>query len=137
MGARLGGAAGRFGVRHNSEIKVTPFVDVMLVQLIIFMVAMPVATVSHNLDLPTVESSPSSAPPVVLSVQKDGSLYIGERPTSLAALSADLAKAAGDPATARVYLRAEGGAKYGQFMGVMNALHQRGYHQVSLVNEAL
>ncbi|MEG2498574.1 biopolymer transporter ExbD, partial [Brevundimonas sp.] len=85
MGAKLGGNSG--GVSQNSEINVTPFVDIMLVLLIIFMVAAPMATVSIKLDLPpAVPSASNDKPkePVYVSIQDGGDLYIADQKTSLA-----------------------------------------------------
>ena len=140
MGTRLSGAAGQGGeaVRHNADINVTPFVDIMLVLLIIFMVAAPMATVSMKLDLP-----PAGDPitprkdPVYITVQESGSLFIAERPTSLATLPADVCAAlgGGDCKDQRVFVRAEPNASYAQFMSVMNGLNANGFIQVGLLNE--
>jgi len=85
MGAKLGGGGGgRFNLGQNSDINVTPFVDVMLVLLIIFMVAIPAATVSIKLDLPPAIPPPPNAPkppePTVINIQANGGIYIGEAP---------------------------------------------------------
>src|SRR6185369_5141533 len=94
MGAKLGGGGGgRFDLGQNSDINVTPFVDVMLVLLIIFMVAIPAATVSVKLDLPPAIPPPPGSKveePVLVNIQQGGGLYIGDRPTSLDRLTADL-----------------------------------------------
>src|SRR6185437_5901381 len=87
MAAKLGGGGGgRFDLGQNSDINVTPFVDVMLVLLIIFMVAIPAATVSIKLDLPPAIPPPPGAKveePVLINIQQGGSVFIGEKPTSL------------------------------------------------------
>ena len=78
MGAQLSGGGGsKYSIQQNSEINVTPFVDVMLVLLIIFMVAAPLATVSVKVDLPNAVAKPSPNPPkpVFISIKKSGSLY--------------------------------------------------------------
>src|SRR5258708_20119974 len=97
------GGGGRFQLGQNSDINVTPFVDVMLVLLIIFMVALPPATASIKLDLPPAkkqEANDHPKEPVVVNVQPGGALYIGEKATLLTTLSTDLANAltATDPA---------------------------------------
>ena len=140
MGSKLSGAAGQAGdaVRHNADINVTPFVDIMLVLLIIFMVAAPMATVSMKLDLP-----PPKAPetpqkePVYITVQESGSLFIGARQTSLATLPADVCAAlgGGDCRDQRVFVRAEPEVSYEGFMAVMNGLYGAGFTQVGLLNE--
>ena len=144
MGAKLGGGGGgRFNLGQNSDINVTPFVDVMLVLLIIFMVAIPAATVSIKLDLPPAIPPPPNAPkppePTVINIQASGGVFIGEAPTSIATLPADLARKLNkpDPTKERVYIRADRTVRYGQFMEVMNTLQGNGYFQVALINEEL
>src|SRR3712207_9218874 len=94
MGAKLSGPGGglKFNIEANSEINVTPFVDVMLVLLIIFMVAAPLATVSVEVDLPPAVAPPQENPPkpVYISIQSDGDLYIADFPTDLATMGDDL-----------------------------------------------
>jgi len=80
MAAKLSGSGGdRYQVEQNSEINVTPFVDVMLVLLIIFMVAAPLASVSVELKLPDAVAKPRPNPPkpIYISIQKGGAIYIG------------------------------------------------------------
>ncbi|MEI6438976.1 MAG: biopolymer transporter ExbD [Alphaproteobacteria bacterium] len=144
MGAKLGGGGGgRFNLGQNSDINVTPFVDVMLVLLIIFMVAIPAATVSIKLDLPPAIPPPPNAEkppePTVINIQANGGVYIGEAPTSIDNLSADLARKLNkpEPTKERVYIRADRTVRYGQFMEVMNTLQGNGYFQVALINEEL
>ncbi|KQW78724.1 biopolymer transporter ExbD [Brevundimonas sp. Root1279] len=140
MGARLSGASGHAGaaVQQNAEINVTPFVDIMLVLLIIFMVAAPMATVSVRLDLPPAEFPKQPVrEPVNVTLQKDGGLYISGRETSLANLAADLCTALGGGACTeeRLFVQAQPDASYEQFMTVMNELNAKGFHQVGLINE--
>jgi biopolymer transport protein ExbD len=147
MGAKLGGGGGgRFDLGQNSDINVTPFVDVMLVLLIIFMVAIPPATAAIKLDLPPAVPPPPGTKvkePVLINVQKDGGLFIGEKATSLATLPADLSRtlAADDPTLPptqqRVYIRADKQVRYGDFMSVMNTLQGNGFYQVALINEEI
>ena len=140
MGTRLSGPAGQAGeaVKQNADINVTPFVDIMLVLLIIFMVAAPMATVSMKLDLPPARDPITPRKdPVYITVQESGSLFIAERPTSLATLPADVCAAlgGGDCKDQRVFVRAEPNASYAQFMSVMNGLNANGFTQVGLLNE--
>jgi biopolymer transport protein ExbD len=143
MGAKLGGGGGgKFDLGQNSDINVTPFVDVMLVLLIIFMVSIPAATVSIKLDLPPAIPPPPGAKveePTLINIQQGGQLYIGEAPTSLGSLPADLARvlAVPNPTEERVYIRADRTVRYGDFMAVMNTLQGNGYYQVALINEEL
>jgi biopolymer transport protein ExbD len=131
--------SGRYRLIQNAEINVTPFVDVMLVLLIIFMVAIPVATTSLNLDIPKAQPSPVTTPPTIVTVQADGRLFIGETPTSLAGLPTDLARVLGsaNPKAQRVYLRAERTVRYRAFMEVTNRLKGAGFSQLGLVSEDL
>jgi biopolymer transport protein ExbD len=140
MAAKLAGSGGgKYDLGQNSEINVTPFVDVMLVLLIIFMVAAPLATVSVKLDLPVAETAPSQNPPkpVYISIQKSGDVYIGDFPTSLEALGDDLKKQIGrrDPTRERIFIRADKETLYGDFMGVMNKLQDNGFYSVALIGQ--
>ncbi len=145
MGAKLGGGGGgKFDLGQNSDINVTPFVDVMLVLLIIFMVAIPAATVSIKLDLPPAIPPPPDTKvkePILINVQEGGGLYIGDQKTSLDGLAADLAVVLTKddptlpPTEQRVYVRADRTVRYGDFMAVMNNLQGNGYFQVALINE--
>ncbi len=143
MGAKLGGGGGgKFDLGQNSDINVTPFVDVMLVLLIIFMVAIPAATVSIKLDLPPAIPPPPGTvveEPTLINVQEGGAIFIGERPTTLQTLAADLASelAVPVPTEERVYIRADRTVRYGEFMSVMNQLQTDGYFLVALINEEL
>ena len=147
MGAKLGGGGGgRFELGQNSDINVTPFVDVMLVLLIIFMVALPPATASIKLDLPPAQPPKANEhpkPPVVINLQANGGVFIGETASRLTTLTADLSKilTAQDPTLPptqqRVYIRADKHVRYGDFMSVMNTLQGNGYYQVALINEEI
>ena len=137
MGAKMGN-----GGDQNADINVTPFVDIMLVLLIIFMVAAPMATVSIKLDLPPAvpSNNPSEKPkePVYVSIQDGGDLYIADAKTSLATLAADVCAAqavATDCREERVFIRAQADVKYNQFMEVMNTLQENGMFKVGLLNE--
>jgi len=141
MGAKLGGSGGdsRYQVEQNSEINVTPFVDVMLVLLIIFMVAAPLASVSVELKLPDAVAKPRPNPPkpVYISIQKSGNVYIGDFPTDLASIGDDLRKQVGrrDPEKERIFIRADQEVRYGAFMEVMNALQDNGFYSVALIGQ--
>jgi biopolymer transport protein ExbD len=147
MAAKLAGGGGnRFDLGQNSDINVTPFVDVMLVLLIIFMVSIPAATVSIKLDLPPAIPPPPGAKveePVLVNIQQGGTIYIGDQATALERLSGDLSavlsrKEPGKaPTDQRVYIRADRTVRYGEFMAVMNDLQGNGFYQVALINEEL
>src|ERR1044071_9057709 len=105
MAASLASHAGAYSLRQNAEINVTPFVDVMLVLLIIFMVALPVATASVKVDLPRAEASPiKQTPPVVVSLTLTGRLFVGDKAATMDGLPAVVAAALGPhPQAQRIY----------------------------------
>jgi len=140
MAAKLGSAGGgKYHVEQNSEINVTPFVDIMLVLLIIFMVTSAVATPGVEVKLPIAVSDPKESPPkpVFISLQTDGRIFIGDGETSFAALGQDLNTMIGrrDPTQERIFIRADQATRYGDFMQAMNALQDSGYYSVALVGE--
>ncbi|WP_420472459.1 biopolymer transporter ExbD [Brevundimonas sp. FT23042] len=141
MGAKLSGPGSKAGtIEQNADINVTPFVDIMLVLLIIFMVAAPMATVSIRLDLPPAVPPPPGTPkkdPVYVSIQEGGDLYIAERQTSIATLPQDVCAALDAPncREERVFVRAQAEVTYNQFMEVMNTLQGNGFFKVGLLNE--
>jgi biopolymer transport protein ExbD len=125
---------------QNADINVTPFVDVMLVLLIIFMVSAPLATVSIRLDLPPATPPPPGAPPlepVFISVQESGQLFIEDVETTLATLPVDVCAALGGGACQeeRVFVRAQAEVPYNRFMEVMNTLQGNGFYKIGLLNE--
>ncbi len=141
MGAKLSGPSGGSsgGIEQNSEINVTPFVDVMLVLLIIFMVAAPLATVSVEVDLPPAVAPPQENPPkpVYISLQSSGRVYIGDFETSIDAMGEDLRKNIGsrNPEQERIFIRGDGQVLYRDFMAVMNGLQDNGFYSVALVGQ--
>lgn len=140
MGAKLSGGGGsKFHVEANAEINVTPFVDVMLVLLIIFMVAAPLATVSVEVNLPPAVAKPIQNPPkpVYISITKNADVFIGNEPTSLDTLGDDLKKAVGErnPEEERIFIRADKKTRYAEFMKVMNKLQDNGFYSVALQGE--
>lgn len=140
MAAKLSGSGGgKYTVEANSEINVTPFVDIMLVLLIIFMVAAPLATVSVAVTLPRAVAPPAPNPPkpVFISIQHGGEVYVGDFRTSVGSLGDDLKVQIGtrDPEQERIFIRADQQTRYGDFMQVMNALQDNGFYSVALVGE--
>ncbi|RJF77905.1 TonB system transport protein ExbD [Rhodopseudomonas palustris] len=136
MGVRLGrrqAADDDLALAH--EINVTPFIDVMLVLLIIFMVAAPLATVDLGVDLPASTAAPQPRPdkPVYLTLQSDLTLAIGETAVVREALSDALASATSNNKDERIFLRADKAVSYGELMAVMNLLRDAGYLKVALV----
>lgn len=131
------------GIRENSgddlsenhEINVTPFIDVMLVLLIIFMVAAPLATVDVNVDLPASTAKPAERPeePLYLTVKDDLSLNLGNDTVAREALAAAIDRQTGGKKDTRIFLRADKAVDYGHFMEIMNLLRDAGYLKIALV----
>ena len=117
------------------EINVTPFIDVMLVLLIIFMVAAPLATVDIQVNLPASTAEPQQRPdkPLYLTVKSDLTLALGNDPVNREQLRGTLDAAAKGDKEARIFLRADKAVPYGELMEVMNLLRTAGYLKVALV----
>jgi biopolymer transport protein ExbD len=117
------------------DINVTPFIDVMLVLLIIFMVAAPLATVDVPVDLPAANTQRQQRPdkPVFLTIKADLSLAIGDDPVTPGALAETLDAATGGNKDERIFLRADRAVPYGDVMQVMNVLRGANYLKVALV----
>ena len=136
MAARLGGrSGGGDDLEVNHEINVTPFIDVMLVLLIIFMVAAPLATVDLGVDLPAsaVEPQPRPDKPVFVTVKPDLTIAVGEDIIPRDTLSGTLDAATKNNKDERIFLRADKVVSYGDLMDVMNLLRNAGYLKVALV----
>ncbi len=120
---------------ENHEINVTPFIDVMLVLLIIFMVAAPLATVDVNVDLPVSNATPAKRPdqPVYVTVKPDLTLALGNEDIPAGTLAEVLARATNGDREQRIFLRADAAVTYGDLMGVMNSLRETGYLKIALV----
>lgn len=120
---------------ENHEINVTPFIDVILVLMIIFMVAAPLATVDVNVDLPASSAAPATRPdePVYLTLKQDLSLSLGNDVISRDGLAAALDTATKGNKDTRIFLRADKAVDYGDFMTVMNLLRDKGYLKIALV----
>ncbi|MDR6658357.1 TonB system transport protein ExbD (group 1) [Tardiphaga robiniae] len=136
MAARLGGRSGGGNdLEVNHEINVTPFIDVMLVLLIIFMVAAPLATVDLGVDLPAsaVEPQPRPDKPVFVTVKPDLTIAVGEDIIPRDTLSGTLDAATKNNKDERIFLRADKVVSYGDLMEVMNLLRNAGYLKIALV----
>ncbi len=120
---------------ETHDINVTPFIDVILVLLIIFMVAAPLSTVDLPIDLPTSSATPQKKPdkPTYVSIKPDLTLAIGENPVKRTELVSSLDGIADMSKDKYVFLRADRVVPYGELMGVMEILRAGGYSRVKLV----
>jgi biopolymer transport protein ExbD len=132
MAIRLDHGSDELGELH--DINVTPFIDVMLVLLIIFMVAAPLATVDIPVDLPksAVQPAPRPNQPIYVTLKADLTLTIGNAEISLAALPAALDAATGANKDEPIFLRVDRGVHYGDFYHLVEAVRTAGYHKFSL-----
>ena len=124
---------GDFAESH--EINVTPFIDVILVLLIIFMVAAPLSTVDLPVDLPTSTATPQKKPdkPTYVSIKPDLTLAIQEEPVKRADLVRSLDAMADASKDRAIFIRADRSVPYGEFFGLMEILRAGGYTKIKLV----
>ena len=133
MAIRLGHDGDDFAETH--EINVTPFIDVILVLLIIFMVAAPLSTVDIAVDLPSSNAVQQPRPdkPIFLTLRSDLSLALGEETLARERLQASLDTRTDNDREQRVFVRADKTVAYGELMTVMNLLRDAGYFKIALV----
>jgi biopolymer transport protein ExbD len=122
-----------FGEAH--DINVTPFIEVMLVLLIIFMIAAPLSTVDLPVDLPSSTALPQKKPdkPTYVTIKPDLAVAIGETPVKRVDLVRTLEAMAGEGKERRIFLRADRGVPYGELMDVLERLRVGGYGHIALV----
>lgn len=140
---RAGTAGERRGSRRayrklNSEINVTPFVDVMLVLLIVFMVAAPLLTVGVPIELPETKAKPmqGDSEPLTVTVAADGNVFLQETPVDLDTLVPKLEAIAQNGYDERIFVRGDKSAGYGEVMQVMGALNAAGFRRIGLVTDS-
>ena len=143
MAAPVYSGAGRRAARPGryrplSEINVTPLVDVMLVLLVVFMVTAPLLTVGVPVDLPQTQAPPISEPkePLVITVNREGTIYIQETTVPIDSLIARLQAITGANPDAILYVRGDKDINYGKVLEVMSLVSAAGFKKVSLVAEA-
>jgi biopolymer transport protein TolR len=122
-----------------SEINVTPFVDVMLVLLVIFMIAAPLLTVGVNVDLPEADAPPftSDDEPLSISITRDGLVYLQETQVTLEDLIPKLRAITDRRPDVRIFVRGDREIAYGRVMEIMGAINGAGFKNVALVTEPL
>ena len=120
-----------------SEINVTPFVDVMLVLLIIFMVTAPLLTVGVQVDLPesAADSLPDDQEPLTISINSKGEIYIQEHQVSYQKMVPKLLAIAKNRTDTRIYVRGDKNINYGRVLEIMGTLSGAGFSKVALISE--
>jgi biopolymer transport protein ExbD len=133
MAGRIGGDDDELAESH--DINITPFIDVMLVLLIIFMVAAPLSTVDIPVELPVAVAEPPQRPlkPVFITIAEDLELSVGETSTTFERLYIDVGIATMQKRDTRLYIRADKSVPYGEFIRVMNILRADGFLKIGLV----
>ena len=144
MGMSVGGGEGGGGRRRRrgsqravmSEINMTPFIDVMLVLLIIFMVAAPLMTTGVPIDLPETRAKPleGMTQPITISVDAKGKLFIQDKETTIEDLIPTLQALAKNGIDERIYVRGDKAADYGAVIRVMGRLNGAGFKKIGLVS---
>ena len=135
---RVRGTGGRRGHRPMSEINVTPFVDVMLVLLVVFMITAPLLTAGVQVDLPKAQAKSLNKhdnAPFEISINKKGQIYVGKTKMTKTRLTAVLEGVAEETPEKRVYIRADQGLNYGDVMDVMGRVNRAGLTRVALVSD--
>ena len=135
--SRSGGRRGRRGRRYMGEINVTPFVDVMLVLLIIFMVAAPLLTVGVPVNLPETEARalPNENEPLTITVQTSGQVFLQNEAVPFDEILPRLQALAGEGYDRRIFIRGDMNAQYGLVIQVMARISEAGYRNLGLVTE--
>jgi biopolymer transport protein ExbD len=135
MGVRLGSRSSGDDLEIQHEINVTPFIDVILVLLIIFMVAAPLATVDIGVNLPASSAPEQPRPdkPIFVTIKPDGTIAVGETTVSRDSLATALDGATNGHKDETIFVRGDKTLNYGDLMGVMNALRDGGYLKLALV----
>jgi TonB system transport protein ExbD (group 1) len=135
MAVRLGTRSDSGDLEIQHEINVTPFIDVMLVLLIIFMVAAPLATVDIGVNLPasTAPEQPRPDKPVFVTIKPDQTIAVGETVVARESLASALDTTTNNHKDETIFVRADKSLSYGELMGVMNILRDAGYLKLALV----
>jgi biopolymer transport protein ExbD len=135
MALRLNSKSGDDDLEIQHEINVTPFIDVILVLLIIFMVAAPLATVDIGVNLPasTAPEQPRPEKPVFLTIQPDLAIAVGDTAVARESLPSALDAATSGRKDQTIFVRADKSVSYGELMAIMNVLRDAGYLKLALV----
>lgn len=138
--SRIGQAGGRSrAYRRMAEINVTPFVDVMLVLLVVFMVTAPLLSSGVQVDLPKSQAQQiedQDNKPLEITLSKEGNIYVGETQVNRDRLVNLLSAMTGSDSDRRIFIRADQTLNYGQVMDILGALNGAGFRKVALLSEA-
>ena len=123
--------------RPMAEINVTPFVDVMLVLLVVFMITAPLLTVGVKVDLPSAEANviQGTDEPLTVSINSAGQIYLQESPIVLPELVPKLRAITGENPDTRIFLRGDKEINYGLVMEIMSAINSAGFSKVALITK--
>ncbi len=143
MAVKLSGRRSSYSLGQNADINVTPFVDIMLVLLIVMMVAVPPATLAIKVDLPPATTTEKQTkPPTFISIFQNGQIALvspdhGTQPTDLPHLSGSIYQTLGvpNPQNETILIRADRAVRYSDFMSVVNQLQADGFYKVALIIE--
>jgi biopolymer transport protein TolR len=138
IGDTTGDMGGETGYRPMAEINVTPFVDVMLVLLVIFMVAAPLMMVGVPLDLPKTSAAEiaRSDEPIVVSLNRDGEIFVADAPVAADGLIERLSQVRTERPDGVVYVRGDKGVDYGRVLDLLGQVGRAGFARISLVAES-
>ena len=139
MGIKLDTGSGGRGYRPMAEINVTPFVDVMMVLLVVFMVAAPLLTAGVPIDLPDSKAqaiTQEDNTPITVHIDNNKTIYLGETEVNQDRLVALLAAQTNNDRDRRIYIKADQSLDYGDVMGVLGAINGAGFRKVALVSNA-
>lgn len=136
MNLKIANKKNRHKTQHMSDINITPFVDVLLVLLIVFMVAAPLINGAVNVDLPEGAKSKrikDDKKQTLVSITKDGQILIDEYKTNISSLNGDLLEATDDNLNQKIYVRGDKSIDYGTIMSVIKRINDSGFSKVILV----
>ncbi len=139
LGPQQNNGSSRRSMSAIAEINMTPFIDVMLVLLIIFMITAPLLTVGVDVSLPKTAASTitEDKKPLVVSIKKTAAIYVQETPVDRTSLISKLDTLSGQKKDVKIYIQADEGLSYGTFMEIMGLINRAGYKRVALIGEAL
>lgn len=139
LGSNNSNMRNRFKREPLAEINVTPFVDVMLVLLVIFMITAPMMTAGVQVDLPKTVAKPVTGndEPLIISIKKSGNIYLGEDRIKLQEVAERIGAVAGENKDIRLFVRGDTSVDYGRIMEVVGQINAGGFTKVALITESV